>query len=298
MICLIWERPGLVGRLPDTVWTCCGGLLIIVFRLISMAVWLQSATLKMKNLAFISFIIGTDCFLTVTCHTMRWATCTVLIHCLIMWLSITLDIQTTATKIESLLPLTQGGEDLWMFMWHNTQIRWTLTRITPTALALIFWRTFKTRAVKTSSEDARILLNIYPWTYLSQCNTTRHTPVRERIAAGRCCAAVCWSWCSLLLLLSIYCWKWKYSFIAILANFETACCCLFSLSQKLNTLTCLLLCWIICNVEHCIFITAFLLILLHNFCFHIFLCLFFEIYRDWIALELKLQKQLTCICAI
>ncbi len=87
MICLIWKRPGLVSRLPDTVWTCCGGLLMIVFRLILTVVLLHSATLQMEILAFIDFKIGTDFFLTVTYYTMRWATCTVLVHCLIIKVS-------------------------------------------------------------------------------------------------------------------------------------------------------------------------------------------------------------------
>ncbi len=160
--CPSWERPSMVGRLPDTVWTCCGGLLMLVFRLTLMIRWLQSATLQMEHLAFIGSLIGITFFLKLIYHTMRWATWTPLIPCLIMWLSITLDIQTTATKIASLFLITQGREDLWMFMWHSTQIRNTLTRITPTALALIFWRTFKSWAVKTSSADARIVLNIYP----------------------------------------------------------------------------------------------------------------------------------------
>ncbi len=113
-------------------------------------------------LAFIGSIIGMIFFLKWIYHTMRWATWTTLVHCLIMSQRITLDIQTKATKIASLFPLSQGGEDLRMFMWHSTQIRCTLTRIAPTALALIFWRTLKSWAVKNSSEDARLVLNIYP----------------------------------------------------------------------------------------------------------------------------------------
>ncbi len=85
IICLIWDRPGLVSRLPDTVWTCCGGLLMIVFRITLTVVLLHSATLQMEILAFIDFKIGTDFFLTVTYYTMRWATCKTLVHCLIMW---------------------------------------------------------------------------------------------------------------------------------------------------------------------------------------------------------------------
>ncbi len=48
----------MVGRLPDTVWTCCGGLLMIVFRLISTVVWLHGATLQMELLVSIDFRDG------------------------------------------------------------------------------------------------------------------------------------------------------------------------------------------------------------------------------------------------
>ncbi len=106
-------------------------------------------------------IIGMDFFLKLIYYTMRWATWTALVHCHLMSLRITLDIQTTATKIASLFPLTQCGEDLRIFMWHSTQIRCTLIRITPTAWALISWRTLKHWAVKTSSENPWIFLNVY-----------------------------------------------------------------------------------------------------------------------------------------
>ncbi len=69
MICLIWERPGLVGRLPDTVWTCCGGLLINALRLTLMVRWFQSAILNMDILALIYCIIGKYFFLNLIYQT-------------------------------------------------------------------------------------------------------------------------------------------------------------------------------------------------------------------------------------